>query len=91
MSYQVRYAGSFDKDLRKLDPPAAQRIIAFLTDRIEGTSDPRQYGQALKGSRLGSLWRYRVGDYRIIADIQDDTLTVLALHTGHRRDVYSDR
>ncbi len=88
MTYRVSYTTSFARDLKGLDPQVARRIVAFLTERIEGTDDPREFGQALRGARLGSLWRYRVGDWRIIADIQDDTLTVLALHTGHRNDIY---
>ena len=62
MSYQVVYSGSFARDLRGLDPQVARRIVAFLALRIDGTEDPRQYGQALQGSRLRDLWRYRVGD-----------------------------
>lgn len=88
MTYRVSYTGSFSRDLKALDPQIARRIVSFLAQRIDGSEDPRQYGQALRGSQLGDLWRYRVGDWRIIADIEDDTLTVLALHTGHRRDIY---
>ncbi len=88
MTYLVSYTDSFARDLNDLDPQIARRIVAFLAQRIDGTDDPRQYGHALRGARLGNLWRYRVGDWRIIADIQDDTLTILALHTGHRSDIY---
>ncbi len=88
MTYQVSYTDSFARDLKKLDKQVSRRIVAFLTERIAGTDDPRQYGQALRESKLGDLWRYRVGDWRIIVDISDDTLTVLAIHAGHRRDIY---
>jgi mRNA interferase RelE/StbE len=88
VTYRVSYTDSFSRDLKALDPQIARRIVKFLAQRIDGTDDPRQFGQALRGARLGELWRYRVGDWRIIANIEDDTLTVLALHAGHRRDIY---
>jgi mRNA interferase RelE/StbE len=50
--------------------------------------DPRSLGEALKGSKLGELWKYRVGDYRVIADIQDEVICILVLRIGNRRDVY---
>lgn len=59
-----------------------------MSDQIEALADPRQRGQALKGSALGDFWRYRIGDYRVICDIRDDVLVVLVLDVGHRRDVY---
>ncbi len=88
MTYDVSYTDGFTRDLKRLDPQVARRLVAFLSERVAGADDPRELGQALRGSRLGGLWRYRVGDWRIIADIQNDTLTVLALHAGHRRDIY---
>ncbi len=88
MSYKVKFADPFASDLRKLDRQVASRILNFLTTRIDGSDNPRAYGQPLSGSRLGDLWRYRVGNWRIIADIRDETLTVIALHAGHRREVY---
>jgi len=88
VTYQVTYTDSFARDLRKLDKQDSRRIVAFLADRIADTDDPRQYGHALRGSKLGDLWRYRVADWQIIVDISDDTLTVLAIHAGHRRDIY---
>ncbi len=88
MTYQVSYTDGFARDLKRLDPQIARRIVAFLTERVAGSDDPRELGQALRGSHLSGLWRYRVGDWRITADIQDDALTVLALHAGHRRDIY---
>lgn len=69
MTYEVIYTDSFARDLKGLDPQIARRIVAFLAQRIDGTDDPRQYGQALQGARLGDLWRYRVGDWRIITGL----------------------
>lgn len=76
------------KVLKQLDPPLARRILAFLQQRLAPLDDPRSLGAALQGSRFAGLWRYRVGDYRIIARLQDDTLHILVVHIGHRRDVY---
>lgn len=76
------------KVLKQLDPPLARRLLAFLQQRLAPLDDPRSLGAALQGSRFAGLWRYRVGDYRIIARLQDDTLHILVVHIGHRRDVY---
>jgi len=74
--------------MEKLDKPVAGRIVGFLTKRVALLDDPRSLGEALKGSTLGNYWKYRVGDYRIICDIQDKQLLILALRVGHRREVY---
>jgi len=66
----------------------ANRIVSFLADRVVQDDNPRQTGAALQGSELGSFWRYRVGDYRIICDIQDHKLVVLVVEIGHRREIY---
>ena len=76
-----------ERQLKKLDRPVRERILNYLHDRIEGCKNPRHFGEPLKGGRAG-LWRYRVGDYRIICDIRDDVLVVLALAVGHRREIY---
>lgn len=87
MAWSVEIAPSAERQLRKLDPPVQRRILDWLDDRIEGCKNPRHFGEALKGGRAG-LWRYRVGDYRILCDIQDNRLVVLALAVGYRREVY---
>ena len=66
----------------------ARRILAFLRERVAELEDPRSVGEALKGSRLGDFWKYRVGDYRIVASIQDEALCVLVLKVGNRSGVY---
>ena len=76
------------RDLDKLDPQAARRILAFLHDRVAPLEDPRSIGEALKGSRLGEFWKYRVGDYRVIARIEDDALRVFVVRVGSRDKVY---
>lgn len=87
MAWTVEYAESAKKQLRKLDKASARRIVDFMDERVGESEDPRQSGKALKGP-LGDLWRYRVGDFRILCDIQDGKLTVLVLQIGNRREVY---
>ncbi|MBV5274792.1 MAG: type II toxin-antitoxin system RelE/ParE family toxin [Lamprocystis purpurea] len=88
MAWRIELADEAKKDLAKLDKPVARRITAFLRERIATLDDPRAIGEALKGTRLGQLWKYRVGDYRIIASIEDGRLCVLVVRVGHRREVY---
>jgi mRNA interferase RelE/StbE len=85
--WTVEVAPTAERQLRKLDRQASKRILDWLDDRIEGCKNPRHFGEALKGGSAG-LWRYRIGDYRVICDIQDGRLVVLALAVGHRREVY---
>ena len=87
MAWAIEYAETAKKQLRKLDKTPARRIVDYMDERVAPSEDPRGLGKALKGP-LGDLWRYRVGDYRVICDIQDDVLTVLALQIGNRREVY---
>ena len=65
-----------------------RRILKFLSDRIAPAEDPRTIGEALRGSKLGEFWKYRVGDYRIICAIEDGELRVLVVRIGNRREVY---
>jgi mRNA interferase RelE/StbE len=88
MVWIVELAPRAQKDLTKLDPQVARRILMFLKERVSESEDPRSLGQALKGSKLGELWKYRVGDYRLIASIEDRTVKILVLHIGNRREVY---
>jgi mRNA interferase RelE/StbE len=87
LAWTIEYAETAKKQLRKLDKVSARRIVDFMDERVAPSDDPRELGKALKGS-LGELWRYRVGDYRILCDIQDGLLTVLVLQIGNRREVY---
>jgi len=88
LAWQINLSETAVKQLGKIDKPVAKRIKAFLRDRVSSLDDPRSIGQALKGSRLGEFWKYRVGDYRIIASIEDGQLTILVLQIGNRREVY---
>ena len=88
MAWTVSYTETARKQLRKLDRPVARRLVDFLDERVAGEADPRSTGKALTGPVLGAFWRYRVGDYRIICDLQDGALVVLVLQIGNRKDVY---
>lgn len=89
MTWTIKFEEAALKELSKLDKQVARRIIAFLRERVSSLDDPRSIGQALKGSRFGDFWKYRVGDYRIIASIQDGQVTILVLRIGNRREVYN--
>ena len=88
MAWKIELSVEADRELNKLDPQHAKRILKFLRDRVANLENPRSLGKPLQGSRLGEFWRYRVGDYRLICKIEDDRLLVLVLDVGHRREVY---
>lgn len=88
MAWRIEFDPAAEKELAKLGTPAARRILKFLVERVSALEDPRSVGEALKGAKLGELWKYRVGDYRIIADIQDGLVRILVVRIGHRREVY---
>ena len=79
--------GALD-DLKKLDRPVQQRLVGFLRQRVAVLDNPRSIGEALSGARLGNYWKYRVGDWRIICELQDERIVVRVLRIGNRRDVY---
>lgn len=87
MNWVYRFDDRALKELRKLGKNAQRDIIAYLDDRIAGEGDPRRFGKGLKAD-LAGLWRYRVGDYRVLCQIRDGELLVLVVAVGHRRDVY---
>ena len=88
MAWRVEFSKGAQKDLIKLDAPGRGRVLRFLADRVQGSDDPRMLGEALKGPVAGRYWKYRVGDYRIICDLQDDLLLVLVVRIGDRREIY---
>lgn len=88
MAWRIKFDQAAEQDLARLDKQIARRIIKVLRERISVLDDPRSIGAALSGSRFGDLWKYRVGDYRIIAHIEDTTVTILVVRIGHRREVY---
>ena len=88
MAWTTEYTETARKQLRKLDKQIARRILDFMDERISGERNPRDTGKALTGNLLGAFWRYRVGDFRIICDIQDERLCVLVVQIGNRREIY---
>jgi len=88
----VQWAYSFDeralKELKKLGKTAQREILKYLDERIATEEDPSRFGKALRGD-LAGLWRYRVGDYRMICSLREGQMLVLVLRVGHRRDVYT--
>jgi mRNA interferase RelE/StbE len=88
LTWRIEFQRAAVKQLGKLTKSDANRVVSFLADRIAEDDNPRRTGAALQGSELGNFWRYRVGDYRIICDIQDHKLVVLVVEIGHRREIY---
>ena len=87
MAWAVEFTPAAERELGKLDRQAAVRIVQYLQDTVSTCNDPRQRGKGLSAGLTG-LWRYRVGDYRVICQIEDDRLTVLVVQIGHRSEVY---
>jgi mRNA interferase RelE/StbE len=87
LAWTVDYAETAKQQLRKLDRQTARRIVDFMDERVVALENPRATGKALTGP-LGGLWRYRVGDCRVICDLQDSALRVLVVQVGNRREVY---
>lgn len=87
MAWTIDYAETAKGQLKKLDKQIARRIVDFMDERIADLANPRSTGKALSGP-LGGFWRYRVGDCRVICDIQDGALRVLVVQVGNRSKIY---
>ena len=88
MAFEIEFDPEAVKDLKKLDRPVQQWLVGFLKQRVATLDNPRDIGEVLAGAKLGSYWKYRVGDWRIICDIQDRRIVVRVLRIGNRRDIY---
>ena len=88
MVWTIDYTATARKQLRNLDRQITRRIVDFMDERVAREADPRSTRQALTGPLLGAYWRNRVGDYRIICDIQDGALCVLVIEIGNRKEIY---
>ena len=88
MAWKIEFERSAERELAGLGQEAAKRILKFLHERVAPLDDPRSIGGSLKGPNLGTFWKYRVSDYRIVAHIEDNAVTILVVRVGHRRDVY---
>ena len=87
MQWRIEYKQSVVKSVKKLSPEAQRRIRTFLEGRVAALDDPRSQGKALVGER--NIWRYRVGDYRILTEIKDNEIVILVIDIGHRSSIYS--
>ncbi len=87
MTWRIEFDAATADDIRRLDRVVQRRVLTYLKERLASTKNPRNFGKPLKGDKKG-MWRYRVGDYRIICHIEDAQLVVVVLHVSHRRKVY---
>ena len=87
LTWQVEWDDRARRELRRLDGSIQRQILRYLRERIATNASPRRFGKALTNDRIG-LWRYRVGDYRLICKIEDNQLVVLVLAVGHRKEIY---
>ena len=87
--FQVKFTERAMKQLHKLDRQRFIIITNWIAKNLENCTDPRQHGKALTANRSGQ-WRYRVGDYRLIAKIENEIVTIFVLEVGHRRNVYDN-
>jgi mRNA interferase RelE/StbE len=88
MAWKVELEPATERDLDRLDPQVTRRILEFLNKRVARLDNPRSIGSALQGAKFGELWKYRVGDWRIICKIEDERVTVLVLRIRHRSMAY---
>ncbi len=87
MSWAYSFGSAALKELKKLDRQAQKNILAYLDERVTARDDPRDFGKALKGD-LAGLWRYRIGDYRLICELRNQEWLILVVTVGHRKNVY---
>ena len=87
MKYRLLFSKRALKELKKMDKAVSALLFAWLKKNVDGAADPRAFGKALKGDKK-EMWRYRIGDYRVLANIEDENLTIIAIEIGHRRDIY---
>lgn len=87
MAWKIEFDKKAKKELSDLDKSVEKRITSFLKNRISNLENPRSIGEALQG-KLKNLWKYRIGNYRIICNIEDKIITIVVLRIDHRREVY---
>lgn len=87
MTWCLEFSKRADKQLSKMDPGVRRVIVAWLLKHVDGCEDPRAHGKGLTAN-LSGKWRYRIGDYRVLCEIRDNDLVVLAIEVGHRREAY---
>lgn len=90
MKYRIEAASRFKREFKNLDKYTQRMIKAWIEKNLSGCENPKLYGKALKANRKGQ-WRYRIGDYRLICEINDEALIILAMTVGHRREIYKKK
>jgi mRNA interferase RelE/StbE len=88
MAWRIEFERGAARELEKLGPQSERRILRFLRDRVAALDDPRSIGQTMKSERFGEFWRYRIGDFRMIARIEDAKGLILVPRVGHLREIY---
>ena len=88
MQYKVVFTDEAKKQLKKIDKHIASLIIGWIEKNLQNCENPRQHGKCLTANKSGQ-WRYRIGDYRLICEIQDEEITILVLEVGHRKNIYN--
>ena len=88
MAWQIDFDPAALKELTRLGRSVARRIVQFLREPVASLDDPRSVGEALRGDQLGAFWKYRLGDYRVVAEIADRRIVIIVLLVGHRREVF---
>ena len=86
LGYQVEFEKGAQKTLKKMDKHQSLLIMGWIKKNLVNCTDPRQHGKGLVANRSGE-WRYKIGDYRLIVDINDEIVTILILEIGHRKDI----
>ncbi len=90
-AWTIEFSREGKRNLDDLDRSISRRILGFLRERLVKLEDPRSLGEALHGPQWGEFWKYRVGDYRIVAKIEDQLIRILVVRIGHRSEVYRDK
>jgi mRNA interferase RelE/StbE len=88
MAWSIELDPKAERELRAIDRQVGRRIFRFLYERLAALDNPRSIGEALNGPELGKYWKYRVGDYRIIASIEDRVLRIIVVRVAHRSEAY---
>jgi len=88
MAWRIEFTRHARRDLKQMDAQTARRILRFLHERVAPLDDPRAFGRALQTPRFGGYWRYRIGDYRVIAEIKDTELVIQVARAKHRSRAY---
>lgn len=88
LAWKIEFTDTAKKHLKHLDKPVAKKILKWLDERVLSGVNPRLWGKQLKGNELGDMWRYRIGDYRVLCLIKDSIVTVEVVYIGHRKEIY---